>query len=766
MLDFSFNYLTTLQKNIFPGLPSLQHLDLTRCHIQHIGSDAFFNVRNLSVLILTGNPVKYSAKSSFNILQQMCKLVLVDTGLLSLDSLNLQNLTSLQELQLGTNRIFSIALPNYATGFKNLTLLDLHTNNISVIKADHMSVLRKIGGNITLILSKNPISFIEREAFKGIHLDGLDLRDAFSSSATVRDVTGNLSGLNVNRLTFGSFEDSRRIQIYDASLDNFCFIDFQEIYFYQSKRSYLPSHALGCLTNCSKISLRRVGFNTEETFLFQNLKEIIVIQAQMSYLPGLKLSHQPNLKSLVINDNHSSSEFKILEHLPNLEYIDLSGNNLMMSCCEDELIDIPKLWYLNLSVNAKVKIRTWGFLNLTSLQILDIHDTNVKVENQHSFLQNLRYLIYLDLSYSQITFKTHLFFQGLISLKQLKIAGNTFRKDIFSEIFSNLSTLEMLDISNCAIEDIPWPSFHNLHNLKHLTLSRNRLMSVNFLTCPSLSKLVSFHADGNNIASISPTVLQNLPMDLQILDLSFNPIECSCSHLEFISWIINHQSVLKNPHQMSCKAPTKNSRVIDFDFTHCIQRVIITVPIVIVLVVMLLLLPALVYKFQFQLRYCCTLLRGYRTPRQQEYSYDAFVIYSNKDEAWVLDELVENLEKGVPPIQLCLHERDFEAGKSITSNIVDEGLTGSRKIIVVVSQHFIDSSWCRFEFELAQSWLVLGKSARIIIIILEDVEDRKIKTVFGLHKYLKKNTYLKWKGNALSNIRFWTRLRKAIIANK
>ncbi|RXN24833.1 zinc finger protein 501-like [Labeo rohita] len=169
-------------------------------------------------------------------------------------------------------------------------------------------------------------------------------------------------------------------------------------------------------------------------------------------------------------------------------------------------------------------------------------------------------------------------------------------------------------------------------------------------------------------------------------------------------------------------------------------------------------------RFQFYLQYCCILLRGYRSPGQQECSYDAFVIFSSYDEVWVMNELMENLENGVPPIQLCLHMRDFQAGKSIASNIIDEGIMGSRKIIVVVSQHFIDSAWCRFEFELAQSRFMMERNANIIIIILEDVEERKTKKVLGLHKHLKKNTYLKWSRDPLSNMRFWIRLRKAIIA--
>ncbi|KAM3876360.1 toll-like receptor 4 [Diretmus argenteus] len=180
--------------------------------------------------------------------------------------------------------------------------------------------------------------------------------------------------------------------------------------------------------------------------------------------------------------------------------------------------------------------------------------------------------------------------------------------------------------------------------------------------------------------------------------------------------------------------------------------------------VFLLATSALVYRFQFHLHYCFVLLKGYKLPHQQECHYDAFVIYSSKDEAWVMQELVENLEKGVPPIQLCLHERDFEVGKPIVSNIIEEGIMSSRKVIVVVSHHFVDSAWCRFEFEMAQSWLLLGGNPNIIIIILEDVEEERSRKVFGLHRYFKRNTYLKWKENPISNVRFWTRLRKAIMS--
>ncbi|MGH0127067.1 UNVERIFIED_CONTAM: hypothetical protein FKN15_053235 [Acipenser sinensis] len=146
--------------------------------------------------------------------------------------------------------------------------------------------------------------------------------------------------------------------------------------------------------------------------------------------------------------------------------------------------------------------------------------------------------------------------------------------------------------------------------------------------------------------------------------------------------------------------------------------------------------------------------------------YLIFLDLTSHDENWVMDELVENLENGVPPIELCLHNRDFQPGQLITSNILEEGIMSNRKVIVVLSKNLIASRWCKFEFDMARSWQFLEGAPGIIVIVLEDIKEEEIKHVFRLHKYLKKNTYLKWKDNALSSTRFWTRLRKAVLSGK
>ncbi|XP_050982052.1 toll-like receptor 4 [Labeo rohita] len=767
-LDFSFNVLKHLKKTVFPVLSFLRVLDLSRCQIKHIENDTFYNVKNLTALILTGNPITYFGPGCLNFLRNLQRLVLVDVGLSSLQ-LQINNLTKLQELRVGTNNIQSMSLPPFMSSFKDFSLLDLHGNNISVIKTHHTAVFREIGRNMTLILSRNPLSYIEPGAFKDVYLRRLDIRSTFASSAAQKAGLKALYGLNVKRLMFGKFRGEFKFQFSDAHvLDGLCFIHFQEIYYYIIERPSEPVSIFRCMINATNVIVKSGVIHEMEYVFFHEIKELYLLQDQLLTLPGKQLSHLHTLEKLVIAHNieplRAGTSFT---DMPKLQYLDLSSNRMTLTrCCTTLLSGTPQLRYLNLSQNGEIGLELGGFDGLASLEILDFHHTRVLDLGYYSSLSNLKYLRYLDVSYSSITFVNIFSFYGPNNLKILKMAGNKFKGDVASYLFSNLTLLEHLDMSYCHVVELHPSSFKNLQRLRLLNLRGNNLMTIDFLALPDLKRLTSLYVDKNSITSIPLHVLQKLPTNLSEIDLSSNPIDCSCSQTDFILWIIQNQKVLKQPENIFCKtlSPSSDFRATDFDIDSCVHKKRLTIVLSVCFVTVVVLLSFLVYRFQFYLQYCCILLRGYRSPGQQECSYDAFVIFSSYDEVWVMNELMENLENGVPPIQLCLHMRDFQAGKSITSNIIDEGIMGSRKIIVVVSQHFIDSAWCRFEFELAQSRFMLERNANIIIIILEDVEERKTKKVFGLHKHLKKNTYLKWSRDPLSNMRFWIRLRKAIIS--
>lgn len=83
-----------------------------------------------------------------------------------------------------------------------------------------------------------------------------------------------------------------------------------------------------------------------------------------------------------------------------------------------------------------------------------------------------------------------------------------------------------------------------------------------------------------------------------------------------------------------------------------------------------------------------------------QYRFDLFVSYSDKDRDFVLDQLLPNLEKR-SEITICLHERDFQVGLSILENII-QCMDQSRCLLLVISESFLKSNWCSFEMHLAQ----------------------------------------------------------------
>lgn len=82
------------------------------------------------------------------------------------------------------------------------------------------------------------------------------------------------------------------------------------------------------------------------------------------------------------------------------------------------------------------------------------------------------------------------------------------------------------------------------------------------------------------------------------------------------------------------------------------------------------------------------------------YVYDVFVSYCDKDRDWVLDHLIPNMEKR-SEVTICLHERDFQVGLSILENII-QCMDQSRCLLLVISESFLKSNWCSFEMHLAQ----------------------------------------------------------------
>ena len=117
-----------------------------------------------------------------------------------------------------------------------------------------------------------------------------------------------------------------------------------------------------------------------------------------------------------------------------------------------------------------------------------------------------------------------------------------------------------------------------------------------------------------------------------------------------------------------------------------------------------------------------------------EFQFDAFIIYSTRDEDWIKKTLLPTLEDK-HGLKCCVHYRDFIAGLPFRNNMVDS-VYKSRKTVAVVSQSFFDSKYCPHELDFALHRLLEKRDNSLVVIKLDDVDKNK------LPKALQKRSYI------------------------
>lgn len=163
-----------------------------------------------------------------------------------------------------------------------------------------------------------------------------------------------------------------------------------------------------------------------------------------------------------------------------------------------------------------------------------------------------------------------------------------------------------------------------------------------------------------------------------------------------------------------------------------------------------------------------TKLRGRRGAAGAKFQYDAFISYSSEDEAWVMGQLVPNLERpavGTPRLKLCLHHRNFRPGTAVLENI-EAAIYSSRHTICVVTRHFLHSEWCSMEFQLASLSLLCDGRDVLLLVFLEEIPHHCLSPYTRLRKIVRKKTYLQWPEKPEERNAFWVRLREALKNNE
>ncbi|XP_060948463.1 toll-like receptor 2 [Limanda limanda] len=396
---------------------------------------------------------------------------------------------------------------------------------------------------------------------------------------------------------------------------------------------------------------------------------------------------------------------------------------------------------------------------------------------------------------------------GLWSLRTLNVSGNHLRS-INSHLFTKLENLNNIDMSGNMLHVMPetctWPPSLTFLNLSstHLTkvtsclppslhvldLSNNELIvfdvglpfltelyitgnKINSLPVGRLyPRLVAISIQNNDLQTFSGNTL-NAYDSLKSLEAAGNTYVCSCDFVELVtSGLTKHRVRIEDElKSYICDSPdaVRGTSVADVRLSafEC-QAALSFSLLCLVLLVVLLLIAGLCHKFNaaWYVEMTWAWLRAKRKPKLKKgvLEYDAFVSYSEMDSGWVDAHLVPELEQSEPPLRLCLHKRDFRPGGWIMDNIMD-AVEKSHKTLFVLSQHFVQSEWCKYELDYTHFRLFEQNDDTVVLILLEPIDKKTLPKKFcRLRRVMNSRTYLEWPDDDNQVDRFWQSLRAAI----
>ncbi len=290
-----------------------------------------------------------------------------------------------------------------------------------------------------------------------------------------------------------------------------------------------------------------------------------------------------------------------------------------------------------------------------------------------------------------------------------------------------------------------------LGNLVELDVSGNHITEV----CPEFVKALNVMK--LDVLKLGNTDLQSLPKNIQSLEittifLAGNEFACSCENTWLKYWISNRQALVPDASSILCRN-IEGSYFLGLDdtvlTTVCTDNTVhvswlglalgSTLTLFLVLVLM-----ALLYRFRKRIKIWCFIKfrwhpfdQGDMDDNIESMDYDVFISYSHLDLTWVRENLMEFLQGN--GYSVCLHEKDWPVGVLITENIL-LSVKHSRRMIMVLSQNYLSSEWCRVEFQVAHRAILEGRTKYLIMVALEDVALKNLPAEIDF--YVKTHTFL------------------------
>ncbi|KAK9693054.1 Leucine rich repeat [Popillia japonica] len=314
----------------------------------------------------------------------------------------------------------------------------------------------------------------------------------------------------------------------------------------------------------------------------------------------------------------------------------------------------------------------------------------------------------------------------------------------FTEKDSSYMNASELYLSNNQLNLLSWLP----PNLTELKLDDNKLKNLDYKAISTL----------NNSKTLQRVTFHNNPWNCNFT-FHNNPWNCNCKLLNFTKLVKQIHSKILFEDLLLCSDNKKIVGLVESNLCGienqaaliaigtCFFMFLITICVALILY----------YRYEYQVKvwlYSKPIFMWFvlEEDLDKDKLYDAFLSYSHKDEEFVINELLPQLEHCRNPYKLCIHVRDWVVGEFITKQIMDS-VDQSRRTIVILSPHFLQSEWATMEFRTAHTQAMKEGRNRLIVILYGDIDPNNVEDE-ELRAYLSTNTYVKW-----GDPWFWKKLK-------
>ena len=229
-----------------------------------------------------------------------------------------------------------------------------------------------------------------------------------------------------------------------------------------------------------------------------------------------------------------------------------------------------------------------------------------------------------------------------------------------------------LHIENNNITKLFNASLPGFADVNKIYAANNHIVKLTASNIPE--HLVVLDVSNNRLTHINDSVFIRLNKTKTKMSFGRNPWKCDCDTVNLLGFVQSNFRNVTDYKTMECNGKLFQ-KLKPNDICAMNDFVWLWIGIAIALFGIIIgLIGALYYKYQQEIKvwlYAHNMCLWFVTEDEldKDKKYDAFISYSHKDEEFITDHLVPELETGSHPYKLCLHIRDWIVGEWIPNQV-------------------------------------------------------------------------------------------------